>query len=54
MFLAELFGALEAARVAYAVVGGVAVNLHGVPRMTYDVDLADLVHLERLAGARGS
>ena len=25
--------------VRYALVGGVAVNLHGVPRMTYDIDL---------------
>lgn len=39
VFIAELFAALEAAGVAYAVVGGVAVNLHGVPRMTYDVDI---------------
>jgi hypothetical protein len=29
----------------YLVVGGLAVNFHGVPRMTYDIDL--MVHLER-------
>lgn len=40
MFLSDLFQALEGAGQPYAVVGGVAVNLHGIPRMTYDVDLA--------------
>jgi hypothetical protein len=39
MFLRDLLAALSDASVPYAVVGGVAVNLHGVPRMTYDVDL---------------
>jgi predicted nucleotidyltransferase len=35
---------LNQAGVRYIVVGGVAVNMHGVPRMTYDLDL--LVDLE--------
>jgi hypothetical protein len=39
VFLRELAVALEARGVRYALVGGVAVNLHGIPRMTYDVDL---------------
>ncbi len=39
MFLRELAAALSDASVRYAIVGGVAMNLHGVPRMTYDVDL---------------
>jgi uroporphyrinogen-III synthase len=39
VFIRELFRALEAAGIEYAVVGGVAVNIHGVPRMTYDVDI---------------
>jgi hypothetical protein len=39
VFISELFSALEGAGVEYAVVGGVAVNIHGVPRMTYDVDI---------------
>ncbi len=39
VFIKELFAALEAANISYAVVGGVAVNIHGVPRMTYDVDI---------------
>jgi hypothetical protein len=39
VFIRELLAALAQARVDYCVVGGVAVNLHGVPRMTYDVDI---------------
>jgi len=35
---------LNEASVRYVVVGGVAVNMHGVPRMTYDLDL--LVDME--------
>lgn len=30
--------ALEEARVEYAILGGIAVNLHGLPRLTMDVD----------------
>lgn len=39
VFIRELFDALESRKVNYAVIGGVAVNLHGIPRMTYDVDI---------------
>jgi len=39
VFIGELFAALESSGLEYAVVGGVAVNIHGVPRMTYDVDI---------------
>jgi hypothetical protein len=39
MFVEELLGALWRAKIRYCLVGGVAVNLHGIPRMTYDVDL---------------
>ena len=39
MFIQELLQALGVAKVRYCIVGGVAVNLHGVPRMTYDLDL---------------
>lgn len=49
MFLHDLLAALHADRVRYCVVGGLAVNLHGVPRTTYDVDLVvarDAVELE--------
>ena len=34
-----IFRRLNEARVRYLVVGGMAVNLHGIPRMTYDLDL---------------
>ena len=39
MFYTELFRRLEDAGVRYLVVGGIAVNLHGVSRLTHDVDL---------------
>ena len=35
----EVFDALEKADVRYLVIGGLAVALHGVPRMTADIDL---------------
>lgn len=34
-----LFGKLEEYEVRYVVCGGLAVNLHGIPRMTADVDI---------------
>jgi predicted nucleotidyltransferase len=39
MFYAEFFKALHEEGVRYVLVGGVAVNLHGVERATGDVDL---------------
>lgn len=39
MFYLDLFRALEKHRVRYLLVGGLAMNLHGVPRATMDVDL---------------
>lgn len=39
VFYLELFRALEAHKVRYLLVGGLAMNLHGVPRMTMDVDV---------------
>ncbi|MDQ2985108.1 MAG: nucleotidyltransferase family protein [Armatimonadota bacterium] len=36
----QVFAALGAARVRYLVIGGVATALHGIPRMTADIDLA--------------
>lgn len=39
MFYLDLFRELEAKKVRYLLVGGLAVNLHGVPRATMDVDL---------------
>ncbi len=39
MFYLDLFRALQEGKVRYLVVGGVAVNLHGIGRLTVDVDL---------------
>ncbi len=35
----SIFKKLNDEGIKYIVVGGIAVNLHGIPRMTYDVDL---------------
>ncbi|TAM45895.1 MAG: hypothetical protein EPN55_06675 [Gammaproteobacteria bacterium] len=54
MFYLDLFRALEAKQVRYLLVGGIAMNLHGVPRMTMDVDIAlvmDEVNLRAFLGA---
>ena len=37
--LSRFFRELEASKVRYLLVGGLAMNLHGVPRMTMDVDI---------------
>lgn len=50
MFYLDLFRALQEEKVRYLVVGGVAVNLHGIGRLTVDVDLMlalDAQNLER-------
>jgi predicted nucleotidyltransferase len=39
VFYEDVFRALNRYRVRYLIVGGVAVNLSGVPRMTKDLDL---------------
>lgn len=39
MFYEEIFDSFQKDEIQYLVVGGVAVNLHGVPRMTCDLDL---------------
>lgn len=39
MFYLDLFSAFERHRVRYLLVGGLAMNLHGVPRTTMDIDL---------------
>lgn len=39
MFYLDLFKALEKHQVRYMLVGGLAMNLHGVPRATMDVDI---------------
>lgn len=53
----DLFHALSTHQVRYVLVGGLAMNLHGVPRMTMDIDLilamddANLDHFIRCAEA---
>jgi hypothetical protein len=55
----ELFAGLRAAGVSYLVTGATALTLHGVPRLTPDIDLvvdpcpANLARLERLLAAWG-
>ncbi len=39
MFYLNLFKALKVHEIDYLLIGGLAMNLHGVPRMTMDVDL---------------
>ena len=43
-----LFRKLNGAGIDYLVVGGLAVNFHGVPRMTYDIDLMILFEPENV------
>lgn len=50
MFYLDLFRGLGDCEVRYLVVGGLAMNLHGVPRMTMDVDIVlamDAANLDR-------
>ena len=48
MFYLELFRALDREKVRYLVVGGVAVNLHGIGRLTVDVDVMLALDQENL------
>lgn len=48
MIYLDLFRALHKHRVRYLLVGGLAMNLHGVPRMTMDVDLVLLMDEDNL------
>lgn len=43
-----IFKELNKLEIDYLVVGGLAVNFHGVPRMTYDVDLMILLQAENI------
>ena len=54
MFYLDLFRALQDERVDYVVIGGLAMNLHGVERATMDVDLVlamDEANLRRFLSA---
>ncbi len=43
-----IFKGLNEAGIDYLVMGGLAVNFYGVPRMTYDIDIAALPDRENL------
>ncbi len=43
-----IFKELNGLGIDYLVVGGLAVNFHGVPRMTYDIDLMILLEEENV------
>jgi hypothetical protein len=43
-----IFKELNGLGIDYLVVGGLAVNFHGVPRMTYDIDLMVLLERENI------
>ena len=51
MFYLDLFRALDDGDVRYVLVGGVALNLHGVERATMDVDIAIALDHHNLARA---
>jgi hypothetical protein len=51
MFYLDLFGALARHDVRYVVVGGLALNLHGVERATMDVDLVIALDAPNLGAA---
>ncbi len=40
MFIQDFFNELNRRQINYVLVGGLAVNLHGIPRSTFDIDLA--------------
>ncbi|SPD74985.1 conserved hypothetical protein [uncultured Desulfobacterium sp.] len=44
----RFFKGISKERIDYLVVGGLAVNLHGIPRMTYDIDLMILLDTENI------
>ena len=43
-----IFKEMNASDIDYLVVGGLAVNFHGVPRMTYDIDLMILLESKNI------
>jgi hypothetical protein len=44
----KIFKGLNRAGIDYLVVGGLAVNFHGIPRMTYDLDLMLLLESDNI------
>ena len=54
MFYLDLFRTLQEAGVRYVVVGGLALNLHGIERSTMDIDLAIALDDDNLLSTRCS
>lgn len=52
MFARDVARALDDGGVEHCIVGGLAVNLHGIPRATYDVDIVVRREREVLAKCR--
>ncbi len=52
VFVRDVTEALEQRHVRYAVVGGVAVNLYGIPRTTFDLDIVVIRDAESLRRCR--
>jgi len=51
MFYIEVFKKLNEKKVRYLIIGGVAVNLYGFPRLTFDLDLMiDLNDFKSVSG----
>lgn len=50
MLYIDLFRSLAAHNIQYLLVGGLAVNLYGIPRLTMDVDLAVKFTRESVSG----
>jgi hypothetical protein len=48
MFFKHAITALSESGAKYCVVGGLAVSLHGIPRMTYDVDIVAVPEAQNL------
>ncbi|MDQ7825386.1 MAG: nucleotidyl transferase AbiEii/AbiGii toxin family protein [Candidatus Eremiobacteraeota bacterium] len=44
----SIFTELNRLAIDYVVVGGMAVNFHGIPRMTYDIDLMILLEKDNI------
>jgi len=49
MFYQDIFEAFDRKRIRYLVVGAVAMNLHGAPRMTADLDILGDLQTENLS-----
>ena len=48
----DLFKSLQTHNIDYLLIGGLAMNLHGVPRMTMDVDLVIALDANNIAKLR--